>query len=86
MQEPTARPTLSVFKPLPPLGATGIKIVASGLESFIAQLDAESEMLLGIHEADRDFTAPFLDRMRAKYPDAKLKVVFRTEPDGVANP
>ena len=84
--ESTTRRTLSVFKPLPPLGANGLKMVASGLESFVAQLDSESEMLLGIHEADRDFTAPFLDRLRAEYPGARLKVIFRTEPDDVANP
>jgi hypothetical protein len=82
---PTRR-TLSVFKPLPPLGATGLKLVAAGLESFVAQLDPESELLLGIHEADRDFTAPFLNRLRADYPHAKLKVVFRSEPDDAANP
>lgn len=82
----TARQTLSVFKPLPPLGAKGLKLVAAGLESFVAQLDSESELLLGIHEADRDFTEPFLDRLRTQYPEARLKVVFRSEPDDVANP
>jgi len=82
----TARRTLSVFKPLPPLGATGLKGVSAGLESFVAQLDPESELLLGIHEADRDFTAPFLDRLRADYPEARMEVVFRSEPDDTANP
>jgi hypothetical protein len=82
----TARRTLSVFKPLPPLGARGLKAVSAGLESFVAQLDPESELLLGIHEADRDFTAPFLNRLRADYPEARLKAVFRSEPDDVANP
>jgi ceramide glucosyltransferase len=86
VSDSAARRTLTVFKPLPPLGAKGLTVVAAGLESFVAQLDPESELLLGIHEADRDFTAPFLDRLRAKYPHAKLKVVFRSEPDDVANP
>ena len=84
--ESASRRTLSVFKPLPPLGATGLRLVAAGLESFAAQLDPESELLLGIHEADRDFTAPLLDRLRAEYPHAKLKVIFRSEPDDMANP
>ena len=61
-------------------------MVAAGIESFAAQLDPESEMLLGIHEADRDFTAPFLDQLRADYPGARLKVVLRSAPDDVANP
>jgi len=89
-REPTSaaktRRTLSVFKPLPPLGASGLGVVATGIESFAAQLDPESEMLLGIHEADRDLTAPFLKRLRAEYPEARLKIVFRSDPDGVANP
>jgi hypothetical protein len=84
--ESTSRRTLSVFKPLPPLGARGLRVVAAGIESFAAQLDPESEMLLGIHEADRDFTAPFLKRLRSDYPQARLKIVFRSDPDGVANP
>ena len=53
--EPVLLRTLSVFKPVPCLGAQGLKVVAAGLESFVAQLDSGSELLLGIHEADRDF-------------------------------
>ncbi len=78
--------SLSIFKPLPPLGLTGLKVVAAGLESFVAQLDDESELLLGIHEADRDLTAPFLKRLRLDYPGARIKVVFRSCPDDLANP
>jgi len=83
---PASRPMLSVFKPLPFLGAQGLRTVAAGVESFVAQLDVDSELLLGIHEADRDFTAPFVDRLRAGYPGARLKVIFRSEPDETANP
>jgi ceramide glucosyltransferase len=82
----TARRTLSVFKPLPSLGETGLRQVAAGLKSFAAQLDPQSELLLGIHEADRNFTAPFLKQLRAEFPHARLNVVFRSEPDTVANP
>jgi Glycosyl transferase family 21 len=82
----TARRTLSVFKPLPPLSVKGLDLMAAGLESFVAQLDSESELLLGIHEADRNSTTHFVKRLRTKYPDAHLKVIFRTESDDVANP
>jgi hypothetical protein len=78
--------SLSVFKPLPPPGANRLEGMAAGLESFVAQLDAESEMLLGIHEADREVTAPYLTRLQADYPDARIKVIFRSEPDRMANP
>jgi hypothetical protein len=84
--DPAERRTLTVFKPLPPLGASGLKAVSTGLESFVAQLDNDSELLLGIHEADRDFTAPLLARLRATYPGARLKVIYRQEPDDMANP
>jgi len=84
--DPAGLRTLTIFKPLPPLGATGLKAVSTGLESFVAQLDASSELLLGIHEADRDFTAPLVERLQREYPRARLKVVYRTEPDDVANP
>ncbi len=84
--ETASRRTLSVFKPVPFLGAQGLKVVAAGLESFVAQLDPSSELLLGIHEADRDFVEPFLDRLRTDYPDARLKVFFRSGPDETANP
>jgi hypothetical protein len=83
----TAPPrSLSIFKPLPPLGNTGLAIVAAGLESFVAQLDLHSELLLGIHEADRDLTAPFLKRLRAEHPGARIQVIFRSDADGMANP
>jgi hypothetical protein len=84
--EPTPPKSLSIFKPLPPLGAQGLRLIAPGLESFMAQLDRDSELLLGIHEADRDFTGPFLKRLHTDYPGARLKVVFRSESDDVANP
>jgi ceramide glucosyltransferase len=84
----TAAPriSLSIFKPLPPLGAQGLRVVAEGIESFVAQLDADSEFLLGVHEVDRDFTGPFLKQLRISHPHARIKVIFRTEPDAVANP
>ncbi len=82
----TAGETLSVFKPLPPLGPTGLRLVSAGLESFVRQLDSDSELLLGIHEADRVFTTPFIARLCEQYPQARLEVIFRVEPDDAANP
>ena len=80
------RLTLSVFKPLPPLGARGLRMFGPALESFVAQLDSDSELLVGIHEDDRDTTAPFVESLRAKYPGAQLKIIFRSAPDDLANP
>lgn len=84
--EPVPHRPLTVFKPLPPLGEKGLAPFAEGIESFVAALDPESELLLGIHEFDRAATGSFVARLRAEYPKARLKVIFRTEPDDVANP
>ena len=84
--QPVVRRSLSIFKPLPRLDAVGLAALTEGLESFIAQLDVSSECLLGAHEADRPEVEPFLDLMRAKYPNARLKIFWRDTPDDVANP
>jgi len=84
--ETCPRRFLSIFKPLPRLGATGLAHEATGLESFVAQMDADAELLLGAHETDRAVIAPFEERMRRSYPTAQLKVVYRSTPDDVPNP
>jgi len=60
--------------------------VEAGLESFVAQLDDASELLLGIHEADRAVVAPHVERLQKRHPRAQLKVIFRAEPDDMPNP
>jgi Glycosyl transferase family 21 len=77
---------ISIFKPLAPLGAEGLPGEGAGLESFIAQLDERSELLLGIHEEDREVIAPFLQLVREKFPKANLRTIFRAERDEWANP
>jgi ceramide glucosyltransferase len=83
---PVTPRSLSIFKPLPLLSANGIDPLEAGLESFVTQLDSTSELLLGIHETDRSATASFVDRLRTQNPAAQLKIIFRSEPDDVANP
>jgi ceramide glucosyltransferase len=82
----SARQTISVFKPLPLLGGKGLGGFEPGLKSFVAQLDANDDLLLGVHEADRALVAPFLKKLRADYPGARLRVVYRSAPDEAANP
>jgi len=83
---PHEKKTLTIFKPLSPLENRGLKIEARGLESFIAQLDEASELLLGVHETDWPEVAPFIRKMEATYPDARVLVVRRAEADTLANP
>lgn len=78
--------SLTIFKPLPPLENRGLKMEARGLESFIAQLDGESELLLGVHEADWPEVMPFIRQMEAAHPGARIVVVRRSEADTLSNP
>jgi ceramide glucosyltransferase len=78
--------SLSIFKPLPPLGERGMEPLAAGLESFIAQLDAESEVLLGVRDPDREIVTAFAEAMRRKYPQSQVRIILRPRTDSVANP
>lgn len=86
LDNPGPRRSLSIFKPLPHLGPGDLASFAPGVESFVAQLDSDSEMVLGVHEADRVEVTPFLESLASHYPKARVKVVFRGEPNSVANP
>jgi ceramide glucosyltransferase len=83
-EEENAPRLLTVFKPLAPLGAE--EFDSRGIESFLSQLNEHSELLLGVHEADRARIEPWLARRRSDYPQAALRVVWREEPDSVPNP
>lgn len=77
---------ISIFKPVAgPLGAHEIGRLRRCLGSFAAQLDAHSEMLVGIVEADRGTVAPLLDDMRAAHPDAQIKLVVHTPREDYPN-
>ena len=78
--------SLTLFKPLPRLGPRGLEVEGPALESFVAQMDERTEMLLGVHEADRETAAPFLERMAREYPGARLRAVFGRPLGGIANP
>ncbi len=78
--------SLTVFKPLPPLEGRGLTVEARGLESFIAQLDEASELVLGVHEHDWPQVMPFVERMQVAYSKARIVIVRRSEPDTLANP
>lgn len=83
---PAQSGSLSIFKPLPVLGARGLQIEAAGLESFIRQLDESTELLLGIHESDRACVMPFVEGMQKKYPQAQLQIIFHDQKESAANP
>ncbi len=81
-EEPGAR-SLTIFKPLPPL--RGGAFDPAGLESFLAQMDPQTELLLGLFEKDLATFEPWLARMRERFPDVRLRVVWRTAAGDVRN-
>lgn len=79
--------TLTVFKPMPPLGG---KLPASMLEgavgSFVQQLDEDSELLLGVCSADAKHWEEVLIRWRGTFPRAVVRLCVREAPRQRANP
>src|ERR1035438_1828701 len=57
------RPTLSIFKPIPSLhGDQPSPQLAAALESFVSQLTADAEMLLGIEETEAATWEPLIGK------------------------
>lgn len=81
------RRRLTVFKPLPrSSGEAEFARITHCLESFVADLDDRSELLIGCHEQDLEQLQAFVHKVRAQYPDAALKVVVHAGPSACANP
>ncbi len=77
---PRDRRTLTVFKALPgPLEAGERNRLRRCLTSFVADLDGESQLLIGCHELDRWFFEEVVEALRARFPTAALTLV--TDPD-----
>lgn len=78
---------VSLFKPLPVLPtADSVRRLADAVESFARELDADSEMLLGIPEEQAAAWQPVVDRWRRLCPEAVIKTVIRPPPRQWANP
>ena len=78
---------ISIFKPIPsPLGDREFGIVSACLESFVANLDADSELLLGADEPERDRVTSFVAAMREKYPEARIELLVEPLADTRMHP
>jgi ceramide glucosyltransferase len=75
------QPSLSIFKPIPGLqgDAPSLQLVGA-LESFVSQLTADAEMLLGIEETDAAAWEPVIGKWRQRYPEARLNVILAPRP------
>ncbi|MEM7584395.1 MAG: glycosyltransferase [Acidobacteriota bacterium] len=85
---PEDRRRLTVFKPLAsPMGERELQRLRGCLASFAAELDEDSEMLIGCHERDEDRIRALVDDLGRAQPSAELKLVSHARPRSFhANP
>ncbi|MFW2403784.1 MAG: glycosyltransferase [Gammaproteobacteria bacterium] len=68
---------ISIFKPIPSsLGDREFGVVCACLETFVADLDADSELLLGAREPEGESLHAFIEEMRERYPDAHIELLI----------
>ena len=80
-EEPDMR-RLTVFKPLPgPLSDHEFARFDGPVESFIADMDNNSEMLIGCHRPDQARLERYVERMRSRYPGADIRLVAHEGPN-----
>ncbi len=78
---------ITIFKPLAsPLGKEEFAIVRSCLESFVADMDANCELLIGGHPAERDKLEDLVVEMKRKYPDSEVRLIIEHQTDTAMNP
>lgn len=79
---------LSLFKTLAgPLTDNEFLHLSRCMETFVADLDEQSELIIGCHELDHARCLEFIASMHQRYPGAQLKVVADPDPQRhAANP
>ncbi len=81
------RASISVFKPLPPVRDEQERAaLAEAIGSFVGQLSAEDEMIIGMDATDAAGWQPALQTWRVSWPMARINVVAREVPRQWANP
>ncbi len=81
------RRKISFFKTVPAfLGEKDLAGVGVCLESFVAQLDDASELLIGCDVTDGERLARLVERFCARYPQASIELIVHSERDRDANP
>ena len=78
---------ITVFKPLPrSLGEEEFARFDKPIESFIADLDKNSELLIGCHRPDQARLEDYVKRMRERHPDADVRLVAHENPNRYPHP
>ncbi len=81
------RPFLTIFKPLPPLdGRHEPADLAQAVGSFAAQLDEDSELIVGLPRSDEAIWSRELEPWRRAFPRAAIRLCLHDTPRQHANP
>lgn len=84
---PAARPTVTVFKPLPPVRNESERAaLADAIGSFVGQLRPGDELLVGMDAADAVGWQTAVQQWRASWPSVQINVMAREVPRQCANP
>lgn len=82
-----ARPTLTVFKPLPPVRSERERAaLRDAIESFACQLGVGDELIVGINACDEAAWQPAVLLWRAAAAKARVEIMAREMPVQCANP
>ncbi len=78
---------LTVFKPLPgPLSDREFARFEGPIESFIADLDNNTELLIGCHRPDQARLEGYVERMLNRYPGVDVRLVVHEGPNRYPHP
>lgn len=81
------KPGVTVFKPIPPgEGESSFQGTWQAVESFVSQLDADTELLLGVPDSQLEAWNSLLPKWEEQKPGARIRIVSRPPPDQLANP
>jgi hypothetical protein len=78
---------ITVFKPLPRfLSEEEFARFDKPIETFIADLDGNSELLIGCHRPDQARMEDYVRKMRERHPGADVRLVVRENPNQYPHP
>jgi ceramide glucosyltransferase len=84
---PSLRGSVSVFKSIPPIRtAAEREAFAEAIGSFVAQLQPQDELLLGLNVAEAPHWEPIVARWQATGRGLRVRMVVRERPRHCANP
>ena len=84
---PVKKTAVTLFKPIPPFeGEAVFQRTATAVESFVVQLDADTELLLGVPERQSGAWSDLLTKWREQNPGTRIEIFARPAPTQRANP